>query len=242
MFRVCFFPALSEPARAGHRGPGHRHSVAGSSRSPGRERAVAALRSRETQRSDPAPEARPGFFEPSIAQGELGAPPPHVGPAPSWSTLSGPLLPHPFAPAQPHLAQFLYCSAALRHALPCPPVPVRSCPFLSAPAHFCPVLLGSARFCPEPVLPRPTLSCSCTAPAQPSHGLPRPALSSPVLPWPFPSRPARSCPILLCSVPPCPVRPSPAPFCFAQDFGSQEPPQLWVVHSLAPGRQRWEED
>lgn len=171
------------------------------------------MRSRETQWSDGATAARPGFFEPPIARASQG-PAPLYRPRPILvyfvrSSPSSPIR----APPSPNLLCFF--SAPLSPATPCPvyPVPARSCLFLPISAPFCPVLLGSARFCP--VLPRPTLSCSCTAPAHTSHALPLPAVSSWVLLRPFPSRLALSYPILLCSVPLlCPVGPSPAPFYF----------------------------
>lgn len=238
---MCFFPALSEPARAGHRGPGHRHSVAGSSRSPGRERAVAALRSREPQRSDPAPEARPGFFEPSIAQGERGVPPPPPPRRPR------PILVYPVGSSPPSRIRARPAPSCpvpllLRCAPPRLALSTRSCPFLSVPVRSCPFLPRPARFCP--VLPR-----TGSAPPHSVLFLYRPcttfsrlATPCPILPGPALAFPITPCPVLSHPALFCPVRPSPAPFCFAQDFGSQEPPQLWVVHSLAPGRQRWEED
>lgn len=180
------------------------------SRSLGRERAAAAPRSRETQRSDGATAARPGFFEPPIAEASQG-PAPLYRPRPILvyivrSSPSSPIR----APPSPNLPCSF--SAPLSPATPCPvyPVPARSCLFLPISAPSCPVLPGSARFC---------LALLCLVPVPPRHTLlmpcPLPAVSSRVLLRPFPSRPALSCPILLCSVPLlCPVWPSPAPFYF----------------------------
>lgn len=214
------------------------------SRSLGRERAAAAPRSRETQRSDGATAARPGFFEPPMAEASQG-PAPLYRPRPILvyivrSSPSSPIR----APPSPNLPCSF--SAPLSPATPCPvyPVPARSCLFLPISAPSCPVLPGSARFCS--VLPRPTLSCSCTAPAHTSHALPTPCRilqgptpSFPITPCPVLSHPALFCPVALPRV----AQSSPFLLCASlPGFASREPWLLWVLHNLTPGRRRSEAD